>query len=403
MKKLFTAGCWLLLTVIITVLATGCSQRENPAMPETYPEGMVLVATHHYPNLEFLEDETRAAFSSRRVSAYVPRGYKLDVVGQRYPVLYLLPGYDGEPSFYYSHGNENYYQAASIAKVADRLIATGEIKPLIIIMPDASTPFGGSFYCNSTLEGPWENMMIDSLIAYIDRTYLTIAGKDSRAISGHSSGGYGAIRLAMKYPDMFNSVSCIDAPLAFTGNGAFGGITELFDDYLNESGITDIPSFYDADTLGFRAQPYKMLMYSMAGSFSPSGVMDPSTAFGKLRIDLPFDYEGNLISTTWDKWLAEDLYSWLDNSTYVDNLSGQHIYFETSDHDMNLFNEQTLLFQEKLTANGISFTSAQFEGYTGYEARSRSFLNDRIEFLLKFHNQYLEDRFEEWENRHSGN
>jgi hypothetical protein len=196
----------------------------------------------------------------------------------------------------------------------------------------------------------------------------------------------------MQYPDLFNAVSASDAPLAFEGSGDFDGIQELFDDYLNESSITDSASYYNTDTLGFRSDPYKVLMYSMAATYSPAAEKGV-TPFGQLLINLPFDYSGSLIDTVWSDWLANDLYSWLDQTEYQEAMSGQNIYFETSDHDVNLFNQQTLLFQEKLNSLGISFQSATFDKYEGYDAQSRSFLYDRIEFILKFHDQYLKDRF----------
>jgi S-formylglutathione hydrolase FrmB len=383
------------LSLVCLLVAIGCSKRENPTIPEIGDGGSITQGVHQFEGLRTHPDPDRRNFSGRWVAAYVPPGYKLDVVGPRYPVLYLLPGYDGEPSFYYKFGNENYYRLASIAKVADRLILSGEIKPMIIIMPDASIFYGGSFYANSSLEGPWEDMMAQELTEYVDDVYLTLSedfGKESRAISGHSSGGYGAVRLAMQYPDLFNSVSAIDAPLALAGEGTFAGIRELFGDYLSESGITDSAGYYGTDTLGFRSQPRKLLLYSMAATFSPS-TTPSATRFGRLRIDLPFDYAGNIVDAVWSDWLTNDLYGWLDQQEYVSALTGQNLYFEASDHDVNMFNQQTLLFQQRLSNLGIAFESARFSGYEGYDAKSRSFLYERLEHILRFHDRYLKDRF----------
>jgi S-formylglutathione hydrolase FrmB len=379
--------------LLLALLAVGCTQRDNPAMPEKPLAGQIFQASHQYDGLTNLADADRARHAARWVSAYLPAGYREDIVGQRYPVLYLLPGYDGEPSFEYRFGNENYYQLANIAEVADRLIAAGEIKPMIIILPDASIPYGGAFYGDSELDGPWEDMMARELVEYVEASYLTLRDqtgfedKDFRAVAGHASGGYGAVRLAMNYPDQYNSVSAIDAPLAFED------LAGLFDDYLTESSIGSAADFVATDTTGIRSQPYKMLLYSMAATFSPSGVRDETTNFGKLQIGLPFDYQGTQVDTIWSKWLANDLYDWLDLPEYQTALSGQHLYFESSDHDINGFNAQTVKFQQKLSQVGISFASDTFSGYDGYDARSRSFLYDRLEYILKFHDQYLRDRF----------
>ncbi|MFH2055003.1 MAG: alpha/beta hydrolase-fold protein [bacterium] len=385
----------IFLLGVLALLAIGCTQRDNPTLPERPLAGTIVQATHQYNGLTGLQDPDRSRHAARRVFAYLPSGYRLDIVGQRYPVLYLLPGYDGEASFEYSYGNENYYMLANIAVIADRLIADGEIKPMIIVLPDASIPYGGAFYGDSELDGPWEDMMARELVDYVDATYLTLVDqadyedKDFRAIAGHASGGYGAMRLAMDYPDQYNSVSAIDAPLAFSE------LPQLFGDYLTESNITSSASYFATDTTGMRSQPYKILLLSMAATFSPSGVKDETTKFGKLQIGLPFDYEGNTIDTIWSKWMDNDLYSWLDLPDYQAALSGQHIYFESATSDIGLtgFNAQTEIFQQRLTQLGIAYSSATYSGYEGYDARSRSFLYDRLEYILKFHDQYLRDRF----------
>jgi enterochelin esterase family protein len=240
-------------------------------------------------------------------------------------------------------------------------------------------------------------MMSAELVRKVDREdgvgvgLRTLAAKESRAIGGHSSGGYGAIRIAMTNDSLFNSISAIDAPLAFDSSGSFGGITELFHAYLDESGITTEEQYLDADTAGFRAEPYKILFYSMAATYSPAPKTN-DTGLGSLRISLPFDYHGNLVDSIWSKWMANDLYSWIDNTAHQNVLRNQNLYFETSDHDVNMFNQQTRLFEQKLTSLGINYQSATFSKYEGANAQSRTFLYDRLEYILKFHDKYLRDR-----------
>ena len=400
MKSVYRIVGISLLAIII--LSVGCVKRDNPAVPETPPAGLVAWFTHQYDGLTGTStNSVWNQYPARRVAVYTPPGYDFEKIGVRYPTLYLLPGFDGEPSFNFEYGNETYYLAASIAKVADRLIASGEIKPMFIVMPDASIPYGGSFYANSSLAGKWEDMMSVELVHKIDTLtttetrpgsgFRTLAAKESRAIGGHSSGGYGAIRIAITNDSLFNSVSAIDAPLAFNGSGSFGGITELFSAYLNESGITTDSLYLATDTTGFRAKPYKILFYSMAATFSPAAKTAP-TGLGSLQISLPFDYHGTVVQSVWDQWLNNDLYGWLDNATYKSALTNQNLYFETSDHDVNMFNKQTVLFEQKLTSLGINYQSATFSKYEGSNAQSRTFLYDRLEHILKFHDKHLRDR-----------
>ena len=397
MKSVYRIIGISLLAIII--LSVGCVKRDNPVVPEAPPAGLVAWFTHQYDGLTGTNSIWNR-YPARRVAVYTPPGYDFEKIGPRYPTLYLLPGFDGEPSFNFEYGNETYYLAASVAKIADRLIASGEIKPMFIIMPDASIPYGGSFYANSSLAGKWEDMMSVELVHKIDTLtttetrpgsgFRTLAAKESRAIGGHSSGGYGAIRIAMTNDSLFNSVSAIDAPLAFDGSGSFGGIKELFGAYLEESGITTEEQYQATDTAGFRTQPYKILFYSMAATYSAA----PRTAskLGDLQISLPFDYHGTVVQSVWDKWLTNDLYGWLDNATYQNVLRTQNLYFESSDHDVNMFNRQTQLFEQKLTTLGIDYDPSAFSKYEGSDARSRTFLYDRLEYILKFHDKHLRDR-----------
>lgn len=379
----------LILLAAISLLA-GCVRRDNPTLPTEPPQGQISRGAHQYTGLS-TGHAAWNVFQSRQVAAYWPAGYDPSTVGPRFPVLYLLPGFDGEPSFYYLFGNENYYSTSAIAAIADELIAAGEIKPLLIVMPDASIYYGGSFYNNNALAGEWESMMAVELVDYVDNVsgFRSLVDKDSRAISGHSSGGYGAIRIAMAYPNVFNSVSAIDAPLAFE----HGNMPQLFQAYLDESGIDTQAEFDDTDTTGFRVQgkKYMMMMYSMAATFSP--VMTPgATKFSKLQIQLPFDYQGQTVTSVWNAWLSNDLYSWLDNQAYRTNLAGHHLYLEHSSQDAYFFNLQTQAFIDKLHDVGVNHTEATFGKYDGGSEFSRAYLYDRLAGILKFHDQYLKDR-----------
>ena len=87
--------------------------------------------------------------------------------------------------------------------VADDLIAAGTIQPLILVMPDASTRYGACFYANSPVCGGWEDFITQDLVTYVDAHYRTLARASSRAVVGDDAGGYGALVLAMKHPDVF--------------------------------------------------------------------------------------------------------------------------------------------------------------------------------------------------------
>ena len=123
----------------------------------------------------------------------------------RYPVLYLL------------HGFSSNYIAWS------RLGAPRSARPydLIVVMPDV----GNSWYANwaqsdESQKNDWEDFIIKDLIGHVDSNYRTIATREGRAINGLSMGGYGALMLGLKHPDLFCSIGSHSGAVAFAKGAA---------------------------------------------------------------------------------------------------------------------------------------------------------------------------------------
>ena len=87
-----------------------------------------------------------------------------------------------------------------------RLITEKKISPMIVVMPDGSNRYGGSIYTNSITTGNWEDYIVRDLVAFIGKNYRTLPRAESRGIAGHSMGVYGALKIAMKHPDVFGAV-----------------------------------------------------------------------------------------------------------------------------------------------------------------------------------------------------
>ena len=96
---------------------------------------------------------------------------------------------------------------ARLPESADRLAAAPGFSEPIVVTPDAFTLHKGSMYSNSPTTGDWEQFVAEDLVAYVDSHYRTLAARMSRGLAGHSMGGYGAVRIGMKRPDVFSSLS----------------------------------------------------------------------------------------------------------------------------------------------------------------------------------------------------
>jgi enterochelin esterase-like enzyme len=142
-----------------------------------------------------LEGNLEGDSPDRDVTVYLPPGYA-DDQARRYPVVYLLHGYGGRDDTFTS-------RLATLAESSDRLAGAQGFSPAIVVMPNAFSLHKGSMYSNSPTTGDWERFIAEDLVAYIDDHYRTLPNRMSRGLAGHSMGGYGALRIGMKRPDVF--------------------------------------------------------------------------------------------------------------------------------------------------------------------------------------------------------
>jgi enterochelin esterase-like enzyme len=126
-------------------------------------------------------------------AVYLPAGY--DTPTLRYPVLYLLHGHGGNLYSWVNLGR--------IQQTADALIAGGEIPPAVIIMPDA----GNSWYVDR--KEKMQTAVIQELIPDVEKTFRVLTGRDGRLVAGLSMGGYGAMRFALEYPQLFAAAALL--------------------------------------------------------------------------------------------------------------------------------------------------------------------------------------------------
>jgi enterochelin esterase-like enzyme len=148
-----------------------------------------------------LEGNLSGDSPDRDVSIYLPASYKTNA-NRRYPVVYMLHGFTDSDTHWYSDPKH----FVNIPTVLDKAFADGTTREMIMVTPNAFTRFQGSMYSTSVTIGDWEGFVARELIAYVDSHYRTIASAGSRGLAGHSMGGYGAIRIGMKYPEIFSSV-----------------------------------------------------------------------------------------------------------------------------------------------------------------------------------------------------
>ena len=171
--------------------APGIGEGEAPA-DEAAPIGLIVPPTE---GLLFSDTFFSQALGRQMSYAiYLPTAYANEVE-RSFPVLYMLHGGGGDYTEWSRYGLPN---------VATTLIASGDIAPTIIVMPE-----GDLGYWVNGLSGtgePWGNYLMFDLLPHIEAKYRTIQAPSGRAIGGISRGAFGAFDLALTHPGVFGAV-----------------------------------------------------------------------------------------------------------------------------------------------------------------------------------------------------
>ena len=151
--------------------------------------------------------------AERKVLVVTPPGYD-ENPNKRYPVVYYLHGYWAPV--------EAQQQGFRLHEAVQAAAEAGN--PMIMVMPDGFSKLRGGFYSSSPTVGDYESFVADDLVGWVDANYRTLAARASRGLAGHSMGGYGTARIAMKHPEVFSSIymmsaCCLD-PMQMTAEQA---------------------------------------------------------------------------------------------------------------------------------------------------------------------------------------
>ena len=143
--------------------------------------------------------ESRILHEAVHYCVMLPAGYD---AATQYPVLYYLHGLgDNEQTLFKSGGWNLLQDLRQQKKIGDFLIVAPEGK--------------GSFYIDSADKKVlYGDFFLREFVPYIEKKYSVRRDRRSRAISGVSMGGYGALRFAFSHPELFGSVSAQSPALA---------------------------------------------------------------------------------------------------------------------------------------------------------------------------------------------
>lgn len=290
----------------------------------------------HGPSLEGnLEGDP----ADRDVFVYLPPSYASQP-GRRYPVVYFIHGYGATA--------EAYWKLMTVPDTANKLMNAGSVEEMILVHPDAHTIYDGSMYSNSPTTGNWEAYITSDLVSYIDSHYRTIASADSRGLAGHSMGGYGVVRLAMKYPHVFSSIYAMSSCCLMNNPGAGRGAPAPAAQATSTTQAAPAPPAARAG----RGGGFANVLFAESAAWSPNPMNPPK------YYDLPAQ-DGVVRPEIVAKWIANSPLAMVDQ--YVPNLKTYRAFaMDVGDADTLAGSNKQL--DQSLTQLGVPHTFQVYEG-----------------------------------------
>ena len=249
--------------------------------------------------------------TTREVWVYLPPDYGSS--DRHYPALYALPAF-GSTGLQSIAGNR---WSPGLGHRTDTLVAGG-CHPVVMVFPDCFTRWGGSQYLNSPALGNYEDYLCDEVIAEVDRRYRTVPSRDGRGAFGRSSGGYGALRLAMRRPEVFGALACQSGDMGF----ALCYLPDFAPTVASLRAAGSVEAWVERfESREKKRDVHAINVLAMAAAYSP----DDSQPFG---VRLPFDLgTGELVAEVWQRWRDNDPVCMIDTPACADALRSMKLVF----------------------------------------------------------------------------
>ncbi len=226
---------------------------------------------------------------------YLPPGYD-DDPARRYPAVYIIQGLTGQLDMW---RNRSAFRR-NFPELADDLFARGEAPPCILVWVDCWTSLGGSQFLDSPATGRYHTYLCEEIVPWVDAHYRTLAAREHRAITGKSSGGYGAMLTPMLRPDLWGGFATHagDALFELCYQRDFARVVRALRDSYGGSYQRFWEDFRSRPAFSKESDGDLLNVWCMAACYSAD--VDGS-------VHLPFDVAtGQLRPEIWERWLAWD-------------------------------------------------------------------------------------------------
>ena len=352
----------IIWVVVLVLLASGCGAGSAPASTPTPAATPIptktpsptATATPLAGSLNAVKIESVALAKNligegteRTIFVYLPPDYNTST--KRYPVVYFLPGF-GDQSM------------VATAEEISKSVLGGAIQGMIIVVAPGGNRLGGSFYVNSPVTGNWEDFIVQEVVGYVDAHYRTLARAESRGISGHSMGGFGALNIAMLHPDEFGAVYSL-SPGLFDENGLAN--SQMFSSEGSAQRFLDGEKAVLAKPQDLQLQSALSMPDYFSTAYGLAFAPDPQNP--PFYLDYPYrESNGQLVrdDVVWKRWesgfggIHEEVLKYKDNFR---KLKGIVVDYGTNDQ-YAWIPQGCIYFDQQLTAAGIPHEMAAHDG-----------------------------------------
>lgn len=283
--------------------------------------------------------------TERDCFVYTPKGFEK---GKDYPMIVFLAGFAGTGEGMLARSLTD----ISLATRCDRWIADG-CPPFVAVFPDCMSFLGGTQFVDSPAIGNYATHLMTEVLPTIQERF---SGQGKIGLTGRSSGGYGSVCLAMKYPAQISAVACHAGDMGF--ETAF--VAELTQALLPLHLASSPRSFLDGFWQKTRFSPNDFAAFNllcMSASYSPN----LENAF---PADIPIDLDtGTIDWNIFGSWKKHDPVEMIENKEYQHALKSLAYFFI----DVGRFDEYNLqfgarAFRKKLEAFDIDHIYEEFDG-----------------------------------------
>jgi S-formylglutathione hydrolase FrmB len=247
----------------------------------------------------------------RRLAVFVPAQH---TNGIALPVVYYLPGYDSS--------SENFIKDAKSWRVFTQKLAD-EVTPVLLVVVDGRNRWGGSQYLNSPAQGNYADYVCNEIVSRVESRYGITTNQPRRVIAGHSSGGFGALRLGMLRPELFDAVIALSPDSDFP----FTHLPLVKQPGVTNANLAQIKSYMAPHmTVPFPKDGDLTYALGLSAAYAPVGPGQPG------KFQWLYDANGRFRKKVWRLWLDNDPLTIVrrDPNAFRPN---QSVYLDGAAHD----------------------------------------------------------------------